>query len=720
MSFAEYIARGWKLCPIDKGKKAPTTAAWNTRPVPADAADGLDGAGLLHALSGTCAIDLDNLIAARAWLAERGVDIDALIEADDAVQISSGRPNRAKLLYRMKRPLRSFKPKGSGLELRCATAEGKSVQDVLPPSIHPDTGKPYVWAGGLLSDWHSLPAIPANLLNVWREMTDGDASPVQAAVTTQVITDLAKLRKAAFKHSPDAEYDEWLKVGMQLHDGSGGTQEGFDIWAEWSRDIKRKAYPGDATLKTHWLSFTSVPGKHVASGAALAAELPAEADEFPIELGDTAEATATKVQERASALAALEKRLVFVRNAERYFDTEYHRIIGSDNALEHMFTAMMPKNRGVRMNPVKVLKSSSTKKIVAGVGFHPGEGVVFSHGLDDFANTYRNTLPEALEPRADELERIEWLFNRIDDPAYRDWLRQFFGHVIQRPGVKIKSAPLIWSEIQGNGKTTILKAIPALLVGQTYSKEVTFGLLNSDFNDYLLNAWHVNLTEFRAGTRGEREAISKKVENWVSDDTISVHPKGAAGYTMPNHFFLTATSNKEDAAAIDNNDRKWAIHELHAPQFTVSEQKWIYNDFLLLPRTAGVLRHYFLSVALDGFHASARAPETAARAEMVAASIASDEEFLQYAFDQCSEPLTKDIVLVNEVTEYVHKHCTSKPSMSRVGKILARRFKGKADRFRLGNSLYSAVIIRNHARWDGAPGKDKMEHILGNDIDLQS
>jgi hypothetical protein len=722
--FSEYVQHGWKLCAINRGKKAPTTPQWNTRPVPLEAADGLDGAGLLHVLSGTCAIDLDNLTAARAWLAERGVDIDALLEADDAVQITSGRPNRAKLLYRMKRPLRSFKPKGSGLELRCATAEGKSVQDVLPPSIHPDTGKLYAWAGGLLSDWQALPAIPANLLNVWREMTDGDASPDKVeSVKTPVFDrpDLIKLRKATFNHSPDAEHDEWLKVGMQLNDATKGAQEGLDLWCEWSRGVKRIPYPGDAALKVRWLSFGSAPGKHVASGAALAAELPAEADEFPI----VDEETEAKLKEinRARDMAAIEKleaRLVFVHSVEKYFDVERHKIIGSDNAIEHMFTGWMPKKKGGRASPVKLLKASTTKRFVDAIGFHPGEGVLFQHGTDSFANTYRNRMPEPLSPTSSELEKILWLFNRIDDPLYREWLQQFYGHVIQQPGTKIKAAPLIWSETQGNGKTTILKTIPALLVGEWYSKEVTFGLLNSDFNDYLLNAWHVNLTEFRAGTRGEREAISKKVENWIADDSLSIHPKGMAGYTMPNHIFVTATSNKDDAASIDNNDRKWAVHELKAPQFTESEQGWIYNDFLLLPRAAGVLRHYFLNIALDGFQASARAPETAARTEMVEASITSDMELLQCAFDQCSEPLEKDIVLVNEVMEYVHRHCPSKPSMSRIGKILARRFNGTADRFRAGKSLYSAVIIRNHVRWEGASGKDKLDHISGNDVDLMN
>ena len=91
MSFGEYVAHGWSICAIDRGKKAPTTNGWNTKPVPADAADGLDGAGLLHALSGTAALDIDDIQSARPWLAERGVDLDALLADDRAVTIDSGR-----------------------------------------------------------------------------------------------------------------------------------------------------------------------------------------------------------------------------------------------------------------------------------------------------------------------------------------------------------------------------------------------------------------------------------------------------------------------------------------------------------------------------------------------------------------------------------------------------------------------------------------------------
>lgn len=53
------------------------------------------------------------------------------------------------------------------LELRCATSDGLTVQDLLPPSIHPDTGQPYKWGGK--GDWRDMPVIPAALLAVWQQ-----------------------------------------------------------------------------------------------------------------------------------------------------------------------------------------------------------------------------------------------------------------------------------------------------------------------------------------------------------------------------------------------------------------------------------------------------------------------------------------------------------------------------------------------------------------------
>lgn len=180
---AHYIEHGWALCNIPPGTKGGEEMAggWN-KPQAAirDARKLREGwnVGLLHVSSGTCAIDVDDYQAAREFLLGEGVNLDALLAADDAVQIKSGREGRAKLLYRVPESIDPLTLVHVGimlldstrklLELRCATAAGLTVQDVLPPSIHPATGKPYTWAG----DWRNLPELPAAILALWERLRE--------------------------------------------------------------------------------------------------------------------------------------------------------------------------------------------------------------------------------------------------------------------------------------------------------------------------------------------------------------------------------------------------------------------------------------------------------------------------------------------------------------------------------------------------------------------
>ena len=185
---SKYAAAGMALVVIPKGKKGPVADGWNLREnaitESTEAVELRGNIGLLHAYCSpmpTMALDLDDMVRAAAWFAARGVDIGALLEADDAVQIMSGRPNRAKLIYRLpsslcaiesltikeKTNVDDYQKQITVLEFRCGTRDGLTVQDVLPPSIHPDTGMPYRWGGK--GDWRNIPLIPSALLSLWQE-----------------------------------------------------------------------------------------------------------------------------------------------------------------------------------------------------------------------------------------------------------------------------------------------------------------------------------------------------------------------------------------------------------------------------------------------------------------------------------------------------------------------------------------------------------------------
>ena len=271
-SIDAYIRHGWSLVPIPAGTKGPRTPGWNLKEnalkSQADLPPGY-GIGLAHAYSGTMALDIDNWTIATSLLAQHGIDLQALYDAPDAVVINSGKPGHGKLIYSM--PFGAALPSKKIMhnsitvyELRCATASGLTVQDVLPPSIHPETLKPYTWAGN--GHWMRPPVIPQALLDVWNSFLEKEK--VQNISTDgPVDASWEEIRQALDHINPDCSREEWINCGMALH--WAGTQtdqldQALALWNEWSMPSTK--YPGERGILTQWHSFKIDKGSAVKLG----------------------------------------------------------------------------------------------------------------------------------------------------------------------------------------------------------------------------------------------------------------------------------------------------------------------------------------------------------------------------------------------------------------------------------------------------------------------
>lgn len=252
-AFGPYLRHGWKLVPINAGTKGPRTPGWNTEEAcineSSDIPEGM-GAGLAHAFSGTCAIDLDDAFMAQMMFAERGIDLQALLDAPDAVQIISGRPGSGKLIYRLPSPMpsKSLKigPK-TITEFRCATADGLTVQCVLPPSKHP-SGSTYQWGGK--GDWRNPPMLPEALLKWWQELLA--EKPHTPSSVAQKLDDLTEVKSALQHISADCPHDTWIEILMAL--SSTGHPDACETAREWSKTAPHR-YPGDREFDIRWRSF---------------------------------------------------------------------------------------------------------------------------------------------------------------------------------------------------------------------------------------------------------------------------------------------------------------------------------------------------------------------------------------------------------------------------------------------------------------------------------
>ena len=192
-SALDYISPplNWRLCKIRPESKAPVLNEWNSpllsigdsETAISNWGNGKYGIGLVHESSKTGAFDIDDLDWATFAFNEFGIDINSLIEGYPRIK---GKDGRAKIIFNMPESLSTIKlvwpPKNKNdkpitvFELR-----GKGGQDVLPPSIHPDTKSPYEWLVTPLGFQDGIPECPSQLLVIWSKWSESFKSQFESA-----------------------------------------------------------------------------------------------------------------------------------------------------------------------------------------------------------------------------------------------------------------------------------------------------------------------------------------------------------------------------------------------------------------------------------------------------------------------------------------------------------------------------------------------------------
>lgn len=213
-----YAEHGLALVAIEPGSKAPKARGWQkTQPQsPDDAVAAFArragwgcGAVLGNSSPALAVIDIDDLPAAVELFQAHGIDLEALL-ADPATPRTEGRPGRAKLWYLAPAGLTTRKVASGAVELRAG-----AVQDVLPPSIHPDTGQPYRWVRPPRGP-AGFPPLPAAIEAVWRAEQEPQR---QAQTRTQ------QPHNANRKGGTNVEGRAWDTLRQQVCRRLGGAAE---------------------------------------------------------------------------------------------------------------------------------------------------------------------------------------------------------------------------------------------------------------------------------------------------------------------------------------------------------------------------------------------------------------------------------------------------------------------------------------------------------------
>lgn len=562
--------------------------------------------------------------------------------------------------------------------------------------------------------------------------------------------------------------ERWTTVLCAIQDWSDKSNEGFDIFHEWSSE--QPGYVSEEDCFVTWQSFEPGGGIGIGTliklareggwGEPVAPAIIANADNsfmgqmaaavaVPVAAATGADADAAVAIlagyqsspleiaaaylteqlgkprfTRNEAVGWLSNEFVLIKDQDGLYFSLTERQTMSKTSIDDMLTRWMPFNdNGVPTNASILLRRYGTGYTVDSQGFFPGMGRIYQEDGRMYVNLY-NDPPEMLIPTVNEARLVcdlwDYLFPRQEDKVFGDYLLNFYAHVVQKPHIKITSAPLMVSREFGTGKTTAMYDIPAALVGQKNARKVSNKVLRSAFTDYLTGTQFLHFDEVHINGKWDSDDTANSLKDMVTGSTVEVHPKGLKPYNIPNRIFITATSNYEDAITLPSNDeRRWGVYYLEPTRGYTKAQREAYfkviHDWLDSARGPGVLRYIFNQVNISKFNPHAPPPITASKLKMIEKSQANEIQILMDAYRERTGPFIKEVFTTEITSQFLHAET-------------GRTYDGLAVRGFLQRACHEAKIVReirlpsggklriwahtNYAHWEGSATADQIRDEL--------
>lgn len=552
--------------------------------------------------------------------------------------------------------------------------------------------------------------------------------------------------------------DDWTAMCSAINDWSDKSEEGFRVFHDWS--AAQPKYVSEADCRKTWDSFN--PGGGIGVGTLIhrareggwqdvpvvvPAEIPASlaaAIAMPNVTAPVTNNAAVKTGSTSSpvmvaaahALAATGEPRFNLTMAVQWLSHEFVLITDQDGVfysmsanapmsravIDDLVTRYMPVNSsGTPMPASKILRAYGTVYAVNAMGFYPGQPQIYSENNRSYVNQYSHP-DDLVIPTANEaalfVDFWNYAFPNADDQPFAKYLMQFYGHVVQRPSVKIASAPLLVSREMGTGKTTLAYNIPKALAGIHNTAIVSNKVLKSQFSDYLNGVHFVHFDEIYVNGKWDSDDTANSMKNLITGTELEIHPKGMKPFNIPNRVFITATSNYDDAISMPSQDeRRWGVYYMQPTRGYTETQRRAYfavlHRFIESPRGPGVLRYIFSKVDLTGFNPQSPPPVTKAKKAMIDKSQASYIQIIAAAAIDGDGPFSRPLFTTEQVATFLHNELGKKiPGMTVRGAI-QRAIPGAEiiNRVRNGSSIYRVWCHQDVAKWQAATPEELRDEM---------
>ena len=556
----------------------------------------------------------------------------------------------------------------------------------------------YIWYDDLFKSFIQLEA-PEKILklisfenNITRNNEDlGDFNNIIGGSSSSLSED--KVLNMLSKLDPSMKNDEWVKVGMALHDWD--PIKGKDLWEDWSKlgDNYKKG-----ETEKRWKSFNIGHGVTLGTINYMVKEVvydeiskkvddiiikiknsnqkEIEFDLFPkikkLSLSKLAiEKIAKVIQNRFKELMETKIPISDIRNEITYngivsgeFIEEDQKpswtnewvYVNSHTCFANLKTLRLLKTEAFNLKNGKHVPESSNgskqsaSKYVADKGYmetvdmmaylpNINEAIV---SVEDFKvlNSFNiNTVPKASLKYSEEgLKAIELVKKHISFICGNDEnsniLTQWIAHQIQFPGKQILWSPVIQS-IQGVGKSFFGELLRCCL-GDRNVGTVSPTQVISDFNGWATGVSVNVLEELRVKGHNRYNAVNS-LKPLITDRMIQINDKGVKQFMTYNTTNYICFTNYKDSLPLDSDDRRWwdifvNIDSLDEMSNIVGESAITYfpNLFNAVRTYGSEIRKWLLEYNLTSeFLSIKQAPITNEKLNMIATEECSLEGYVE-------------------------------------------------------------------------------------------
>jgi hypothetical protein len=138
---------------------------------------------------------------------------------------------------------------------------------------------------------------------------------------------------------------------------------------------------------------------------------------------------------------------------------------------------------------------------------------------------------------------LDYVFNILasKDQKIADWVLAWCANLFQEPHLKPGTA-LVLVGVQGAGKTFLGERVIGKIIGERhYAQMNSIDQLTDKFNSIADNKVFIQCDE---AVHSYQKSIASKLKSLITDEGVTIEPKGIDSYRKPNHIHFLFTSNE--------------------------------------------------------------------------------------------------------------------------------------------------------------------------------